>query len=54
MALATPLLFQAAHYALNVSISSAEPLDDLVEELAPILLDLRQRIVHELESAKPD
>ena len=53
-AVATPLVFQGAHYALNVSLSSAEPFDALVRELAPTLMDLKQRIVRKLESVAPD
>lgn len=53
-AVATPLVFQGAHYALNVSVSSSEPFDAVVRELAPALLDLKQRIVSELEAAVAD
>lgn len=50
VAVATPLLFQGAHYALNVSLSSTEAFAVAVRELAPTLLELRQRILKELES----
>ncbi len=54
LAVACPLDFLGAYYALNVSLSSAEPLSDLVHELAPRLLDLRQRVLRELEAAEAD
>lgn len=54
VAVAAPLVVQGAHYALNVSLSSAEGFDDLVHDLAPKLLDLRQRVLHQLESAAAD
>ena len=54
VAVATPLVFQGASYALNVSLSSAEPMQDQVAELAPTLLHLKQRILHELEAAAAD
>jgi DNA-binding IclR family transcriptional regulator len=50
-AVATPLVFQGAYYALNVSLSSPEPFDVAVRELAPALMELKQRIVHKLEAA---
>jgi DNA-binding IclR family transcriptional regulator len=53
-AVATPLVFRGSHYALNVSLSSAEAFDDVVNELAPTLLALKQRIWKELEVASPD
>jgi DNA-binding IclR family transcriptional regulator len=51
VALATPLLFKGSRYALNVSLSTAEPLVAVVRELAPTLLDLRARIQHEFDAA---
>jgi DNA-binding IclR family transcriptional regulator len=48
IAVATPLLHQGAHYALNVSVSSAEPFDDVVRELAPTLVRLKERIARDL------
>lgn len=54
VALATPLVFQGAHYALNVSLSTAEPMKEVVAELAPKLLALKKSIVHALEVATPD
>lgn len=48
-AVASPIAFQGGHYALNVSLSSAEPFEDLVRELAPTLLELKQRILRGLE-----
>lgn len=49
VAVATPLAFQGALYALNVSVSSAEAYEDVVRELTPTLLALKLRIVQELE-----
>jgi hypothetical protein len=49
VALATPVEFQGACYALNASLSTAEPMDRVVRELAPVLLALRERIVRALE-----
>ena len=49
-AVATPLVFQGAYYALNVSLSSAEAYEALVRVLAPTLMDLKQRILLELEA----
>jgi DNA-binding IclR family transcriptional regulator len=53
-AVASPLLFQGAYYALNVSVSSTEAFDSVVRELAPALLDLKQRVVRRLESIAAD
>ena len=53
-AIATPLVFQGAHYALNVSLSTAEAFDAVVRELAPTLIDLKQRILHKLEAEAAD
>jgi DNA-binding IclR family transcriptional regulator len=53
-AVATPLVFQGAYYALNVSLSSAEPFEAIVRELAPTLMDLKQRVLHKLEAAAGD
>jgi DNA-binding IclR family transcriptional regulator len=50
-AVATPLLFQGACYALNVSVSSSEAFEAVVRELAPALIDLKQRILSKLEAA---
>lgn len=47
-------MFQGAHYALNVSLSSADSFESVVRELAPTLLDLRQRILRKLEAAAAD
>ena len=54
VAVATPLAFQGSHYALNVSLSTAEPVDDVVAELAPKLLALKKSILHALEVAVED
>nr|WP_236600016.1 IclR family transcriptional regulator [Ramlibacter alkalitolerans] len=53
-AVATPLVFQGAYYALNVSLSSAEAFEVAVRELAPTLVDLRRRILERLEAAAED
>lgn len=54
VAVATPLLFQGSHYALNVSLSTAEAMDAVVSELAPKLMALKKSILHALEVASPD
>lgn len=54
MAVATPLVVRGAHYALNVSVSSPEAPHDVMHELAPTLLALKQHIVRDLEQAGPD
>jgi len=51
VALATPLRFKGSRYALNVSLSTAEPLATVVRELAPTLLALSARIQHQLDAA---
>jgi DNA-binding IclR family transcriptional regulator len=51
VAVATPLVVQRSYYALNVSVSSAEPFGVVVVELARTLLALKQRILQELELA---
>jgi DNA-binding IclR family transcriptional regulator len=51
VAVATPLVFQGASYAVNVSLSSAASFEDIVRELAPVLMDLKQRILLKLEAA---
>ncbi|WP_301807949.1 IclR family transcriptional regulator [Variovorax ginsengisoli] len=51
VALAAPLLFKGSRYALNVSLSTAEPLASAVRELAPTLLALSARIQHDLDVA---
>lgn len=54
VAVATPLAFQGSHYALNVSLSTAEPIDEVVAELAPKLLALKKDILHALDVAAGD
>lgn len=54
VAVATPLVFQGSHYALNVSLSTAEPVNEVVAELAPKLLALKKDILHALEVAEGD
>ncbi len=54
VAVATPLQFQGSQYALNVSLSTAEPIDDVVGELALRLLSLKKSILHALDVATPD
>ncbi len=54
VAVATPLVFQGSQYALNVSLATAEPIDEVVADLAPKLLALKKSIFHALEAAAPD
>ncbi len=54
VALATPLVVQGARYALNISLSTADPLEEVVAELAPRLLALKAGILHALEVSAPD
>jgi DNA-binding IclR family transcriptional regulator len=54
VAVATPLVCQGAWYTLNVSVSSAAPFGELVAELAPTLLELKRRILRELDDAAAD
>lgn len=54
VAVATPLEFQGSHYALNVSLSTAEPFEAVVAELAPRLMALRKGLLNALEVATPD
>jgi DNA-binding IclR family transcriptional regulator len=51
VAVATPLLFKGAPYALNVSVSTAQAFEETVGKLAPKLLDLRGRIQQAFETA---
>jgi DNA-binding IclR family transcriptional regulator len=44
VALATPIEIGSQIYALNVSVSSEGTANDIVRELAPVLMDLRQKI----------
>ena len=48
VALATPFVHQGAHCALNVSVSTARPLSDMRQELAPILMTLKQQVLNAL------
>jgi DNA-binding IclR family transcriptional regulator len=54
VAIATSLPFQGTQYALNVSLSTAEPFKDVVAELAPKLLALRKSILHAFDVAAAD
>lgn len=54
VAVATPLPFQGAQYALNVSLSTSEPLDDVVADLALKLIALKRIILHAFEMAAAD
>lgn len=54
VAIATPLPFQGMQYALNVSLSTAEPISEVVAELAPKLLILKESILHAFEIAEAD
>ena len=51
VAVAAPLAFKGSRYALNVSLSTAEPFAAAVRELAPTLLALKARIQQELDAA---
>ena len=48
VAIATPLSFEGADYALNMSLTTVEPATSLVRRLAPLLLKLKQDILHAL------
>ena len=50
VAVATPLSFEGADYALNMSVSSTEEADAVVDRLSPLLLQLKRAIILELES----
>jgi DNA-binding IclR family transcriptional regulator len=50
VALATPIEIGAQIYALNVSVSSEGDSNNIVLELGPVLMDLRQKIVTALTS----
>jgi DNA-binding IclR family transcriptional regulator len=52
VAVATPLVFQRSHYALNVSLTTTEPVAAAVRELAPLLLALKAEIQRELEAVE--
>lgn len=51
VAVATPLLFKGAPYALNMSVSTTEAFQKTVSRLAPKLLDLRARIQFAFDAA---
>lgn len=51
VAVATPLSFKGTPYSLNVSVSTAEPLDAVVRELSSTLLSLRARIQQSFDAA---
>ena len=40
--------FEGADYALNMSLTTVEPATSLVRRLAPLLLQLKQDILHAL------
>jgi len=46
VAVATPLVIDGTRYALNVSVSTAESLQEAVGELATVLLGLKSKIEH--------
>lgn len=50
VALATPIEIGAQIYALNVSVSSEGDTNGILLELAPVLMDLRQKIIDSLAS----
>lgn len=45
VAVATPISVEGGDYALNMSVSTAEPADIVVARLAPLLLQLKEDIV---------
>ncbi|MBU1360840.1 MAG: IclR family transcriptional regulator [Gammaproteobacteria bacterium] len=53
VAVATPFVFQQRCYALNASVTTAEPFDTAVAELAPALMALKTRIERALVLAQP-
>lgn len=50
VAVATPLSFEGGDYALNMSVSTADPAAAAVHRLAPLLMQLKQDIVRALAS----
>lgn len=54
VAVATSLVVQGSHYALNVSVSTLEPLEPTVRELAPTLMALKAKIERDLALAADD
>jgi DNA-binding IclR family transcriptional regulator len=51
VALSAPLPFTSMPLVLNVSVSTSEPIEQIEEELAPILLQMVSRIAGELQQA---
>ncbi len=45
VAVATPICFEGGDYALNMSVSTAEPVSTAVDRLAPLLMQLKEEIV---------
>lgn len=50
IAIATPLPTPEGPFALNVSVSTGGEMDRVVATLAPVLLTLRDRILHDLDA----
>jgi len=50
VAVATPLSFEGADYALNMSMTTVDPAAAVVRRLTPLLLLLKQHIVRALEA----
>jgi DNA-binding IclR family transcriptional regulator len=51
VALAAPLEVAGAQYVINVSLSTAEPMDEVAKELSPALLDLIAKVLHDVARA---
>ncbi len=54
VAVAVPWCSVVAQYALNLSLSTAEPFHEVVADLAPKLLMLKKSILHAFEVAAQD
>lgn len=54
VAVATPIFVHGYQYVLNASMSTAEPIEAVVTELAPRLLALKRSILHAVAVAAPD
>lgn len=50
VAVATPIRLDGSDYALNMSVSTAEPVGTTVARLAPLLLQLKQEIARDWQS----
>lgn len=50
VAIATTLTFEGGDYALNMSVTSTEAKPDVLRRLAPLLLELKQKIIRSLSA----